>query len=110
MKNEEKLIITFLSRDIQRSDYDWANITFGTTRVGKARCLIQPDMLVIYSINIFPEFEGHGYGRAFVDEMKTKYDVIIADRVRHTAIGFWERLGFEPSEDGAYIFNSNKEK
>ena len=44
--------------------------------------------LTIYSINIFPEFEGRGYARETIEMFKTTFDTIIADRVRPTAIDF----------------------
>lgn len=101
---ESNLIITFLERTSLHSDYDWANIDFGSSRVGKARCLIDGRTLVIYSINIFPEYEGHGYGKAFVEEAKNKFDKIIADRVRFNAVGFWDKIGFVDNNDGNWVY------
>lgn len=106
--SEEKIKFSFLPRDVQKSVYDWANINVGDVRIGKARCSLEDNLLIVYSINIFPEYEGKGYGRAFIEAMKLEYDVIVADRVRHSAIGFWERLGFVPYDDGAYIFRKMK--
>ena len=102
--------IEFLSQARQHSHYDWADISSGDTRIGKARCqridptATTPATLVIYSINIYPEWAGHGYGREFVDDCKRHFDVIIADRVRPTAIGFWETLGFCDHQDGNWIY------
>lgn len=96
--------IDFIEKKAQHSDYNWANIDLNGERVGKARCLIDGDTLIIYSINIFPEFEGHGFGKFFVEESKKQFSVIIADRVRHTAVGFWEKLGFEDNHDGNYVY------
>jgi GNAT superfamily N-acetyltransferase len=106
MNNEPN--IDFIPRNTQHSEYDWANMDLNGERVGKARCRIEKDTLIIYSINIFPEYEGHGYGKFFVEESKKKFSVIIADRVRHTAVGFWEKLGFEDNHDGNYIWRANK--
>ncbi len=100
----ENLLIEFIERDTQHSDYDWANITYCDERVGKARCLINKETLTIYSINIFPEYEGHGYGREFVEFSKFNFNRIIADRVRYSAIGFWERCGFVDNNDGNWIW------
>jgi len=97
--------IDFLSREEQHSDFDWANINVGDKRVGKARCKIGRNRLVIYSINVFPEFEGNGYGKRFVEEGKKHFDIIVADRVRFTAIGFWEKMGFKKSADGNWIYS-----
>ncbi len=88
------LIINFFSREQQKSEYDWANILFDDNSVGKARCLINGNEFTVYSINIYPEYQGKGYGTAFVEEAKLHYPIIIADRVRQKAIKFWESLGF----------------
>jgi len=37
---------------------------------------------------------------------KTDFDTIIADRVRPTAIGFWEKMGFEGASNGNYAWKS----
>lgn len=102
--------IEFLSPALQHSQYDWVDISSGDTRVGKARCKRNvladngEETLVIYSINIYPEWAGHGYGREFVNDCKRHFDVIIADRVRPTAIGFWQALGFCDNHDGNWIY------
>jgi len=96
--------IEFPSKEQQHSQYDWADISSGRDRVGKARCKKQKSTLIIYSINIYPEWEGHGYGREFVDYCKSHFQVIVADRVRHSAIGFWEEMGFRDHHDGTWIY------
>lgn len=101
---EEKPLVEFIPRDEQQSEYDWANITLNEERVGKARCKITGNQLTIFSINIYPEYEGHGYGRYFVEIGKEQFDSIIADRVRFKAIGFWEKLGFRKMGNGNYIY------
>ncbi len=100
----ENLFIEFIKKKIQQSDYDWANISFNNERVGKARCSIDDTVLIVYSINIFPEYAGHGYGKEFVDYSKLHFNTIVADRVRYTAIGFWERCGFVDNNDGNWIW------
>ncbi len=89
------LHITFIPREQQKSEYDWANITFNDLSVGKARCLINGYEFIIFSINIYPEYQGNGYGKAFVDEAKKSYRKLTDNRVRSTAIGFWESVGFK---------------
>lgn len=86
------------------SEFDWANIQVGRDRVGKARCLIDGDCLTIFSINIFPEYAGNGYGKLFVEQSKTKFSKIIADRVRFSVVGFWEKVGFKDNKDGNWIY------
>lgn len=100
--------IEFINRSKQHSEYDWANISHNDNRVGKARCLIKEDTLIIYSINVFPEFEGHGYAKTFVNEAKKKYDTIFANKVRYTAKGFWEKVGFAPYDSDNWIYKSKK--
>jgi len=100
----KELNIKFTPRDVQHSEYDWANIFHGDDLVGKARCLLAGRTMTIFSINIFQEFEGHGYGKQFVVSAKKSFDTIIADRVRFTAIGFWEKVGFVNNNDGNWVY------
>ena len=100
----EQLTFTLLPRGEQDSAFDWMNIDCGATRVGKARGLIDGRNLTIHSINIFPDFERHGYGRETIEMFKVTFDKIIADRVRHTAIGFWGKMGFDPDGHGQYVW------
>ena len=102
------LEIYFLNKAESNSEYDWANLNVDDIRVGKSRCLIKPELFIIYSIIIFPEYEGNGYGKLFVEQCKSKYKVIIADKVRFTAIGFWERMGFTDNLDGNWIYKKEK--
>ena len=100
-----------ISRDqnqLQNEAYDWLNISINNERVGKARCKIIGDAITIYSINIFPEFQGNGYGKYFVDECKKQYKKLIADRVRFTAIGFWEKMGLEKVNDDTWEFTNKR--
>ena len=103
----EKLTFKLITHD-KRSDFDWLNIECGAERVGKARGLISGKTLTICSINIFPEFEGHGYAARTIEMFKESFDVIIADRVRHTAIGFWVKMGFIDREDGSYVYRKER--
>ncbi len=52
--------------------------------------------------------EGNGYGKIFVEMVKDKYPVVIADKVRFTAIGFWEKMGFTDNNDGNWIYRNPK--
>ena len=100
------LVIVFVPREQQHSEYDWANILFDNTGVGKARCLINGNEFTIFSFNIYPEFQGNGYGKAFVEEAKRKHAKVIADRVRFKAIGFWEHAGFvRDGETSNWVFS-----
>jgi GNAT superfamily N-acetyltransferase len=85
-------------------DYDWFDIEQGGVQVGKSRCRIEPDRFTIFSIMIYPEFEGHGYARAVIDRFKQEHAVIIADRVRFTARAFWLKVGFQPETIDRYAW------
>jgi len=80
------------------------NIDHADTRVGKVRGRIDGKSVTICSINIFREFERHGYAKATIDMFKEHFDTIIAYRVRYTAIGFWEKMGFVDQHDGTFVY------
>jgi hypothetical protein len=96
--------IEFIPKEKQHSEYDWADLSDAGERVGKARCRIEGPSITIYSINIYPEKAGSGYGKGFVDHCKKHFRVVLADRVRPTAIGFWEKMGFCDKQDGSWVF------
>jgi ribosomal protein S18 acetylase RimI-like enzyme len=98
------LTLKVIPKTITRSEYDWLNIFAGTVFVGKIRSKIEPQKLTIYTIMIFPEFQHSGYGEQVIDVIKRDYPTIIADRVRTTAIGFWEKMGFVKIADGLYEY------
>jgi hypothetical protein len=98
------ITIEFASKEQQQSIYDWADLSSGSDRVGKARCKINGSTIIIYSINIYPAWEGLGYGREFVDYCKRHFPIVIADRVRHSATGFWNAMGFCNDNDGNWSF------
>ncbi len=87
-------------------DYDWFDIEQAGTQVGKSRCRIEPDLFTVFSIMIYPEYEGHGYARAVIDHFKQEYSVIVADRVRFTARTFWLKVGFTPESIDRYIWQA----
>jgi len=101
---DKKLTFKLIPREQQHSDYDWMNIDHADTRVGKVRGRIDGKSVTICSINIFPEFEKHGYAKATIDMFKEHFDTIIADRVRYTAIGFWRKMGFVDQHDGTFVY------
>jgi hypothetical protein len=103
----EQLIFKLITHNEQHSNYDWMNIEHCGQRVGKVRGLINGRTLTICSINIFPEFEGRGFARKTIIMFRKLFDVIIADRVRYTAIGFWKKMEFVPDGDGNYIWKNN---
>jgi hypothetical protein len=101
----KQLTFRLLPKAAQHSGYDWMNIEKGPDRVGKIRALIEGGTLTIFSINIFPEFERNGYARKIIDTFKVSFSVIIADRVRHTAVGFWTKMGFVYAGAGSYVYD-----
>jgi hypothetical protein len=36
--------------------------------------------------------------------LKEKFQVLVADRVQHTAKGFWDHMGFQGQEDGNWVY------
>jgi len=99
-----KLTLKQIPKTITHSDYDWLNIFADSTYVGKIRSKIESRKLTIYTIMIFPEFQHSGYGESVIDVIKQDYPVIVADRVRTTAIGFWEKMGFVKIADGIFEY------
>lgn len=86
------------------ADYDRIDIDLPDVRIGNVRCRFLGEKVVVYSIQIFPEFQGNGYGRAAIDMLKGRFRVIVADRVRFTARNFWEHMGFVELPDGNWEF------
>jgi len=86
--------------------YLWVNIDNGSVRVGKARVKKLADKTIIKSINIFPEYERRGFARQAVDRLKGSSRQLVADRVRSSARGFWERMGFVDAGDGNYTWRA----
>jgi len=103
-----RIVIEFIPRDRSRSEYDWANISADGQRVGKARCQMAGTTVTIFSILIFPENAGQGLGTQFVEYCKARFRRIIADRVRPTAIGFWEAMGFHHEEGDTWVFDRSR--
>lgn len=100
----EELSFNLIPRD-GRSNYDWLNIEWGTSRVGKVRGFIDGKTLTIFSINIFPEYERLGYAKRTIDMFKEHFGTTIADRVRRTAVSFWLKMEFVQMKDGNYIYS-----
>ena len=103
----DKLTIKVIPVKEGDSHYCWVNIELGGIRVGKVRIKKIYRKIIIKNINIFPEFERRGFAKQAVDFFKRTSREIIADRVRGTARGFWERLGFSNMGDGNYRWVSD---
>ena len=99
-----RLTIVVLSNKLTHSDYDWMNIFLYSNFIGKIRGKVNGKNLTIYTIMVFPEFQGHGYGEQVIDFLKKKFETIAADRVRFSAIGFWEKMGFEKISEGSFEY------
>lgn len=98
--------VNFSFEQVRSGDpgYLWVNIDNGSVRVGKARVKKLTDKTIIKSITIFPEYERRGFARQAVDRLKASSRRLVADRVRATARGFWERMGFVDAGDGNYTW------
>jgi GNAT superfamily N-acetyltransferase len=101
MSEMPQMIVT--ARD-SLAGYDRIDIDLPEARVGNVRCRFLGDEVIVYSIQVFPEFQKKGYGRAAIDFLKQRFPVIVADRVRFTARSFWERMGFEEHPDGNWRY------
>jgi len=84
--------------------YDRIDIDLPEARIGNARCRFMGEKAIIYSVQVFPEYQGNGYGRDTVDYLKQRFPVLVADRVRFTARDFWEKMGFEEHPDGNWEY------
>jgi len=101
MKQIPNFIIT--PRDTL-AGYDRIDIDLPDVRVGNIRCRFMGEKVIVYSIQVFPEFQGNGYGRAAIDLLKSRFSVIVADRVRFTARDFWEKMGLQALPDGNWEY------
>ena len=86
------------------SGFTWINIESYNRRIGKARVISISKSLRINSIIVFPEFERNGYAQSVINLFKERYNVILADRVRNIAKGFWNKMGFVGDNSGNYIW------
>lgn len=100
--------LTIKTENVRKWDtcYFWVNIELGGTRIGKARIKKIYSRIIIKNINIFPEFERRGFAAQTVELFKETAREIVADRVRDTARGFWEKMGFKDTGDGNYVWPS----
>ncbi len=68
----EKLQLKFQNVNASDSNYQWINLDIGDKRVGKARIKKVYSRVIIHTINVFPEYERHGYARQTVDYFKKR--------------------------------------
>ena len=101
MTQMPELIIT--PRD-SLAGYDHIDIDLTDVRVGSVRCRFMGEKVIVYSIQVFPEFQGNGYGKAAIDMLKSRFSVLVADRVRFTAREFWEKMKFKELPDGNWEY------
>ena len=103
----KRLTLEVFPRGQQSDRYDWINIGAGPEFVGKMRCRMGVNVLTIYSIMIFTGFRGSGFGRQTIQMLKQQFGVIVADRVRHSAVGFWSGMGFRDRGDGNWEYTKS---
>ncbi len=94
-----------LPRTEALGDYDWFDLEQAGTQVGKTRCRIEPGQFTVFSIMVYPEFEGQGLARVVIDHFKGEHALIVADRVRFTARGFWLKVGFRAESIDRYVWH-----
>jgi hypothetical protein len=85
-------------------EQDRIDIDLPHARVGSVRCLFSGEKVTVYSIRIFPEFEGNGFGRLTIETLKSRFAMVVADRVRFSARGFWEKLDFHECPDHNWVY------
>ena len=79
---------------------DRIDIDLPEARIGNIRCRFMGEKAIVYSIQVFPEFQKRGYGAAAIDLLKACFDVLVADRGRFTSRDFWQKAVFQPLPDG----------
>ena len=84
--------------------YDRIDIDLPQARIGNIRCRFMAEKVVVYSIQIFPEYQKNGYGAAAIALLKGRFRVLVADRVRFSARDFWEKMNFVALPDGNWIY------
>jgi len=109
MISDEEITIVKDKNFNTTSGYTWINIEAKNRRVGKARIYGIRKRLRINSITIFPEFERNGYAQSVIKYFKEHYEVILADRVRDAAKGFWRKMGFISDCSGNCIWRKENQ-
>jgi GNAT superfamily N-acetyltransferase len=104
------LVLFQRPRRPELGDYDWFDFEWAGAQVGKARCRIEPDRFTVFSIMVYPEYEGRGFARAVIEHFQRLHGVIIADRVRFHARDFWSKLGFSAEEPDRYVWRQDPER
>jgi len=91
-------------KSVTHSEYDWMNIFLDGQFVGKIRGKVRAKTITIYTITIFSEYQELGYGKQVIERLQETFDTIVADRVRFSAVGFWERMDFKERPDGCFEY------
>jgi GNAT superfamily N-acetyltransferase len=99
-----RLELIQLPRRPDLGDYDWFDLESAGVQVGKARCRITPERFTVFSIMVYPEYEGNGYARQVIGHFQREYPLIVADRVRHSARAFWIKVGFTADTIDEYVW------
>lgn len=84
--------------------YDRIDIDLPEVRVGNVRCRFMGEKVIVYSIQIYPEFQGNDYATVVIEMLKARFPVLVADRVRFTARSFWEKMLFTALPDGNWEY------
>jgi GNAT superfamily N-acetyltransferase len=100
-----RLALIRLPRSPERGDYDWFDLELGDVQVGRARCRIEPERFTVFSIMVYPEYQGQGYARLAIGHFQREHTLIVADRVRYDARSFWTRMGFCAESMDHYVWH-----
>ena len=102
------LKMVMAEKSVTHSEYDWMNVFLDEEFIGKIRGKLLGKTITIYTITIFPEFQAQGTGRLVIERLQETFDIIVADRVRYTAVGFWKKMGFVARADGCFEYRKKK--
>jgi GNAT superfamily N-acetyltransferase len=105
-----RLQISITPRGPGTDSYDWVDLDLPEARIGKMRCRLEGRRATVYSVHVFPEFQGQGFGRRIIDYLKERFEVVEADRVRPTAVPFWEHMGFREATEGNWVYTRPGDK
>jgi len=67
--------LDILLKESTHSDYDWINIYIDSTLIGKLRGKFGNEILTIYTVQIFPEYQGREFGRRVIELLKEEYKI-----------------------------------
>lgn len=103
----EKKLSWSVTRGVRESSPYWyIDFELQGQRAGKARVSRRYSLTTIHNIEVYSEYRGCGIARFFVDSLKKRSRMIVAENVRFSARRFWKHLGFEEEEPGQFFWRN----